>query len=168
MRNLTGTAQGEVKNGRVMRFALIGNILSFREIASPAEMRKNGFPYRRMTAKGRFENGEFLVEEAFFDSRAARLAANGRVDLLGAGTRLTVLIAPLTVVERVVDWIPLVNDVFGGTMVALPVSVNGDIHDPSVVPLGPRAVSDQLLGIFERALKLPGKLVPAPAKEVTP
>ena len=168
VRNLTGTAQGEVKNGRVMRFALIGNILSFREIASPAEMRKNGFPYRRMTAKGRFENGEFLVEEAFFDSRAARLAANGRVDLLGAGTRLTVLIAPLTVVERVVDWIPLVNDVFGGTMVALPVSVNGDIHDPSVVPLGPRAVSDQLLGIFERALKLPGKLVPAPAKEVTP
>jgi hypothetical protein len=29
-----------------------------------------------------------------------------------------------------------------------------------VVPLGPRAVTDQLLGIFERALKLPGKLVP--------
>ena len=47
-------------------------------------------------------------------------------------------------------------------MVALPVSVNGDIRDPTVVPLGPRAVTDQLLGIFERALKLPGKLVPPP------
>ena len=45
-----------------------------------------------MTAQGRFEHGEFLVEEAFFDSDAARLAANGRVDLLGADSRLTVLV----------------------------------------------------------------------------
>jgi hypothetical protein len=160
LRNLTGTAQGELRNGRVMRFALLGNILAVRDIASPSEMRKNGFAYRRMTASGRFERGEFLVQEAFFDSKAARLAASGRIDLQGSDSRLTVLIAPLTSVERVVGAIPLLGDVFGGTMVALPVSVSGDIRDPTVVPLGPRAVTDQLLGIFERALKLPGKLVP--------
>src|SRR5688572_1874874 len=167
LRNLTGTAQGEVRNGRVMRFALLGNILAVRDIASPSEMRKNGFAYRRMSASGRFERGEFLVEEAFFDSKAARLAANGRIDLLGTDSRLTVLVAPLTSVERVVGAIPLIGEVFGGTMVALPVSVNGDIRDPTVVPLGPRAVTDQLLGIFERALKLPGKLV-APPQETRP
>jgi hypothetical protein len=33
------------------------------------------------------------------------------------------------------------------------------------VPLGPRAVSDRLLGIFERTLKLPGKLKPGETKE---
>jgi hypothetical protein len=58
----------------------------------------------------------------------------------------------------VVGAIPLLGDVFGGTMVALPVAVNGDIRNPYVVPLGPRAISDQLLGIFERTLRLPGKL----------
>jgi len=58
----------------------------------------------------------------------------------------------------VVGAIPLLGDVFGGTMVALPVEVIGDIRNPYVVPLGPRAISDQLLGIFERTLKLPGKL----------
>jgi len=32
-----------------------------------------------------------------------------------------------------------------------------------LVPLGPRAVTEHVLGIFERTLKLPGKLVvPAP------
>src|SRR5688572_1270350 len=167
LRNLTGTAQGELRNGRVTRFALLGNILAVRDITSPSEMRKNGFSYRRMTASGRFERGEFLVQEAFFDSRAARLAASGRIDLQGADSRLTVLIAPLTSVERVVGAIPLLGDVFGGTMVALPVSVNGDIRDPTVVPLGPRAVTDQLLGIFERALKLPGKLA-VPPQETRP
>ena len=167
LRNLTGTAQGEVRRGRVMRFALLGKILAVRDIASLSEMQKNGFPYRSMTARGQFQHGEFLVDEAFFDSSAARLAASGRVDLLGADSRLTVLVAPLTTVERVVGAIPLIGDVFGGTMVALPVSVNGDIRDPTVVPLGPRAVTDQLLGIFERALKLPGKLA-VPPQETRP
>ena len=37
-----------------------------------------------------------------------------------------------------------------------------------VVPLGPRAVTDRLLGIFERTLKLPGKLVVPPVDEAAP
>jgi hypothetical protein len=36
-----------------------------------------------------------------------------------------------------------------------------------VVPLGPRAVTDSLLGIFERTLKLPGKLT-VPDSEIKP
>jgi hypothetical protein len=38
--------------------------------------------------------------------------------------------------------------------------VSGDIRDPLVVPLGPGAVTNELLGIFERTLKLPGELLP--------
>jgi len=45
--------------------------------------------------------------------------------------------------------------------------VTGDIRNPLVVPLGPRAITDSLLGIFERTLKLPGKLV-VPAAETKP
>jgi hypothetical protein len=164
VRNLTGTAHAEVRDGRVKKFALIGNILAFRGIASLEDMSKaDGFPYRRMIAKGQFAGGQFILEEGFFDSSAARLAATGHVDLLGANSQLSVLIAPLTTVERLVGAVPLIGDVFGGAMVALPVAVKGDIRDPAIVPLGPRAISDQLLGIFERTLKLPGKLVvPAP------
>jgi hypothetical protein len=162
IRNLAGTAQGELRKGKVRKFALIGNILSLRDIAALKSVKDDGFAYRSLTTKGRFKDGEFLLEEGFFDSDAARLAASGRVDLHGNDTRLTVLVGLLTTVDRVVGAIPLIGDIFGGTMVALPVSVSGDIRDPQVIPLGPRAVTDQLLGIFERTLKLPGKLV-APA-----
>lgn len=162
VRGLAGTVEADVRDGRVKKFALLGNILAFRGIASLDDMKADGFPYRRMTARGRFDGGRFLVDEAFFDSSAARLAASGHVDLLGPNSQLSVLVAPLTTVERVVGAIPLLGDVFGGTMVALPIAVNGDIRNPVIVPLGPRAVTDQLLGIFERTLKLPGKLVPAP------
>jgi hypothetical protein len=164
VRGLTGTLETEVRQGRVKQFALLGNILSFRGLASLSDMKEDGFPYRRMIAKGRFENGEFLVDESFFDSDAVRLAAHGKVDLLGANSQLTVLMGLLTRVDRIAGAIPLIGDVFGGSMTALPMQVHGDIRNPLIVPLGPRAISNQLLGIFERTLKLPGKLV-VPAQE---
>jgi hypothetical protein len=165
VRNLSGSVQADVRNGRVKKFALIGNILSLRDIVSLKTMQEDGFAYRSMTAKGQFENGAFLLEEGFFDSEAARVAANGRIGLVAADSRLNVLVGLLTNVDRVVGAVPLVGDVLGGTLAALPVEVRGDIRDPLVVPLGPRAVTDRLLGIFERTLKIPGKLVvqPAPA-----
>jgi hypothetical protein len=159
LRDMTGTAQAELRKGQVKKFALLGNILSFRGIASPDKMKQDGFAYRRITAKGQFRDGKFLVEESFFDSDAVRLAAHGRVDMLGADSQLTVLVGLLTNVDRLAGAIPIVGDIFGGSMTALPVSVVGDIRDPTIVPLGPRAVTEQLLGIFERTLKLPGKLV---------
>jgi hypothetical protein len=169
LRNLSGTAQGELRKGSIRKFALIGNVLShlsLRNLVSRDPLRQQGgFPYRSLTAKGEFRNGEFLLEEGFLDSDAARLAASGKVDLLGADSQLTVLVGLLTTVDRVVDAIPIVGGIFGGTMAALPVSVKGDIRNPEVVPLGPRAITSQLLGIFERTLKLPTRLVaPAEAK----
>jgi uncharacterized protein involved in outer membrane biogenesis len=156
--NLTGTLQAEMRKGSVKKFALLGNILSVRNIGSVSKMEQSGFPYRSMTAKGHFKDGNFVLEEGFFDSNAVRLAANGTVALQGPDTRLTVLVGLFTNVDRVTGAIPIVGYVFGGSMTAFPVSVTGDIRQPLVVPLGPRAITDSLLGIFERTLKLPGKL----------
>jgi hypothetical protein len=165
--NLTGTLQAELRKGNVKKFALLGNILSVRNIASVTKMEQSGFPYRSMTAKGHFKDGNFVLEEGFFDSSAVRLAANGTVALQGPDTRLTVLVGLFTNVDRVTGAIPIVGYVFGGSMTAVPVSVTGDIRNPLVVPLGPRAVTDSLLGIFERTLKLPGKLT-VPDSEIKP
>ena len=165
--NLTGTVQAVSRNGNVKKFALIGSILSMRNLASVNKMEQGGFPYRSMTAKGHFQRGNFVLEEGFFDSSAVRLAAHGDIDLQGPGSKLTVLVGLLTNVDRVTGAIPIVGYVFGGSMTALPVSVTGDIRNPLVVPLGPRAITDSLLGIFERTLKLPGKLV-VPAAETKP
>jgi hypothetical protein len=48
--------------------------------------------------------------------------------------------------------------------------VSRDIRDPLVVPLGPGAITSELVGIFDRTLKLPGKLITPPegGKEETP
>jgi hypothetical protein len=136
-----------------------------RNIGSVKRMHEEGFPFRTMNARGSFKGGAFLVEEAAFDSDALNLAATGRVDLLGADSRLTVLVGLLTGIDRVAGAIPIVGDIFGGSLTALPVEVSGDIRDPLVVPLGPRAISKRLLEILGNTAKVPGKLMP---KEAAP
>jgi len=167
VRALSGPAQVELRNGQVKKFALIGNILSFRNIASKERM-EDGFPYRSLHARGRFEGGAFLLEEGGFDSDAINLGAHGRVDLLGATSQLDVLIGLLTNVDRVAGMIPIIGDVFGGSMSGLPIRVSGDIRDPLVVPLDPRAITNRLLGILGRTAKLPGKLLVKPSADAPP
>ena len=169
LRNLEGTVVGEARDGRIMKFALIGNILSMRSIAEitslaeeGADKRKEGFPYRRLAVKGRFHEGQFLLEEGAFDSPAVGMAANGTVRLSDLDSKLTVLVAPFGRLDRLVRKIPILGYVMGGALTSVPVGVSGDIRQPTLVPLGPRAVTGELVGIFERTLKLPQRLV-APA-----
>jgi len=159
LRDLTGSAQLALRDGRVRKFSVLGNILSVRNIGSVKRMQEEGFPYRTMHTRGSFKDGTFIVDEAAFDSDAMRLAATGRVDMLGANSRLTVLVGLLTGIDRVAGAIPIIGDIFGGSLTALPVEVSGDIRDPLVVPLGPRAVSGRLLEILGNTAKVPGKLL---------
>ena len=68
------------------------------------------------------------------------------------------MVAPFALANEVVRKLPLLGYVVGGTLTSLPVSVSGDIRDPLVVPLGPGAITSELLGIVNRTLTLPKKL----------
>jgi len=167
VQNLKGTISTEVRDGRVMKFALLGNILSMQNISAllregGPKLDEAGFPYRRIVVAGRFEAGRFIVDESAFHSDAVGLAATGWISLLDHGSRLTVLVAPFSRVDDLARKVPILGYILGGVFTSLPVGVSGDIRDPRVVPLGPGAVTSELTGIFERTLKLPVKLMTLP------
>ncbi|HEX9684784.1 MAG TPA: AsmA-like C-terminal domain-containing protein [Burkholderiales bacterium] len=166
-KNLKGTVRADVRDGKVMKFALLGNILSMTNVASlikadGPKLDDRGFPYRALTVAGHFEDGRFIVEEGSFLSDALGLAANGWISVTDYSSRLTVLVAPFSRLDQLVRKVPLVGYIIGGTFTSVPVGVSGDIRDPLVVPLGPAAVTSQVLGIFERTLKLPARLITPP------
>jgi len=170
VRNLEGTIRTESRDGKVMKFALLGNILSMQNVAAmfkdgTPRIDDAGFSYRRISASGRFSKGRFTIEEGVFTSAGVGLAATGWISLTDYQSRLTVLVAPFGRLDRIVRGVPIVGYVMGGAITSVPVGVSGDIRDPLVVPLGPAAITSELLGIFERTLKLPGKLVPLPSGE---
>lgn len=163
-KNLKGTVRADVHDGRVMKFALLGNILSMTNVASlmkegGPQLDQKGFPYRELIVSGSVAEGRFNLQEGAFHSDALGLAADGWISLTDYSSRLTVLVAPFSRVDELVRKVPLVGYIIGGAFTSVPVGVSGDIRNPLVVPLGPGAISSEVLGIFERTLKLPVKLI---------
>jgi hypothetical protein len=87
------------------------------------------------------------------------MACLGDIDLVNKKLDLRVLVAPLKTVDSVVKKIPLVNHVLGGTLVSIPIKVEGDWGNPTVTPLSPSAVGSGLVGIMKRTLELPFKMI---------
>ncbi|MES0363113.1 MAG: AsmA-like C-terminal domain-containing protein, partial [Desulfobacteria bacterium] len=87
------------------------------------------------------------------------MACLGDIDLVNKKLDLRVLVAPLKTVDSVVKKIPLVNHVLGGTLVSIPIKVEGDWGNPTVTPLSPSAVGSGLMGIMKRILELPFKII---------
>ena len=167
-RNLKGTLRADMRDGKVMKFALLGSILSMSNVAALFEkggpkLDDTGFPYRTIIVAGHFAEGRFIVDESAFRSDALGLVATGWVSVVDYQSRLAVLVAPFSRVDELVRKVPILGYIMGGTFTSLPVGVSGDIRDPLVVPLGPGAITSELVGIFERTLKLPGKLIDLPS-----
>jgi hypothetical protein len=170
--NLEGTVEAQARNGIVRKFAMLGNILTTQAVSgvfnqNGPKVDDKGFPYRIITAKGRFQKGSFIIDESFFRSDVIGIAATGSISLIDDETRpydsrLTVLVAPLGKLDRVVRSVPVLGYLLGGILTSVPVAVSGDIRNPLVVPLGPGAVLGEVAGVFERALKLPGRVLPRP------
>jgi hypothetical protein len=160
--SLAGSAKLQARRGEIRKFALLGNILSINNVKGVLDkevrLDRDGFDYRGIHASGRFGGARFTLDEGFLDSDALGLAATGTIGF-DFQSALSVLVAPFSRVDRAVRGIPIVGYVIGGAFTSIPVGVSGDIRDPLVVPLGPRAITSELLGIFERTLKLPAKLV---------
>jgi hypothetical protein len=155
-----------------MKFALLGNILSMQNVAAlmtqgGPRLEAKGFPYRQLRIVGKFGKGRFEVEEGAFRSDAVGLAATGWISVMDYQSRLMVLVAPFSRLDDLARKVPVLGYVMGGVFTSVPVGVSGDIRDPLVVPLGPGAITSEVLGIFERTLKLPGKLV-APLEKQAP
>jgi hypothetical protein len=162
-KHLAGTVAFSARDGEIRKMALLGSILSLKSVRDVLKgdvgLGEHGFKYRSITVGAKIEKGQVSVEQATLDSPALGLAAAGTVNLENYESRLTVLVAPFGKLDRAVRKTPVLGYVIGGTLTSIPVGVTGDIRNPLVVPLGPRAVGSQVLGVFERTFKLPGKLV---------
>jgi AsmA-like protein len=160
--NLQGTVHLESHNGQVRQFALIGNILavtrSVFEWRLP-DLGAEGFPYRTQVIEGHFSQGRFVVDDFVFDSNAFGLAAMGSIGLVDRSTQLTVLVAPFSRITNLVREAPFIGFLLGRTLTSIPVNVQGDIRDPTVVPLDPRAIASGLTALFTRALEIPERMM---------
>jgi hypothetical protein len=164
LRSLKGPVAVDLADGRIRQMTLLSRIFSFLNLAETLrgrfpDLQKEGFSYRTLSVRGEAKGGKFLLAEVVLDAPSMQIVATGEVDLLSRETDLKVLVAPLRNVDEIVKNIPVLGYIVGGTLVSFPVTVKGDLQDPRVTLMDPGAVGSGLLGIAERTLKLPAKVI---------
>jgi len=160
---LAGRIEFSARDGQIRKMALLGNILSLKSVSNVLKgdvgLRGHGFEYRSIALGAKIGAGQVAIEQAALDSPALGMVATGTVKLENYDSRLTVLVAPFGKLDRIVRNTPVLGYVIGGTFTSIPVAVTGDIRKPQVAPLEPRAVGSEVMGVFERTFKLPGKVI---------
>jgi hypothetical protein len=160
--HLAGSVEFSARDGEIRKMTLLGKILSLKSVSGLTRgdvgLGGRGFKYRSIVVGAGIEKGKITVHEAALDSAALGLAATGTINVENFDSRLTVLVAPFSTVDRVARRIPIFGYVIGGAFTSVPVGVAGDIRKPSVVPLGPGAVGSEVLGVFQRTFRLPGRM----------
>jgi len=120
---------------------------------------KEGVDYKLIKIRAAFNDAKLRIEEGTLDGPTLELAARGEIDLMNEELSLTVLVAPLKTVDRVVKLIPVVRTILAGTLIVIPLSVRGSLKDPRVTALSPSAIGDELLAMMKRTLGLPFKVI---------
>jgi len=158
--SLQGDLEFVAKDGRIYRHIPLEKVFAYLSVTEIfrgqlPEMKKEGFAYKSITAKVKVQNGKFVLEEGIIDGLSMDMAAQGHVDLVDNKIDLTFLVAPMKTIDSIVKKIPVIREIMGGTLISVPVKVQGDLSDPNIKTLPASAVGAGLLGIMERTIKLP-------------
>ena len=164
VKSLHGNFGGIVKNGRISRFGLLAKIFSFLNLTETFRgklpgLTKKGFSYKSITVNGELQNGILMINEYAMDAPSMGVTCDGTFDLTEKKVDLKVLVSPFKTVDFVVKKTPIIRGLLGGTLVSIPVKVQGDIENPKISYLSPTSVGKKLLNTTKRALKAPVKII---------
>jgi len=176
VRNLQGEISFSSDDGMIHRSNILTKIFAFLNITEVfagkvSGLREKGFGYDAIRAHAAIKSGALKFDEILVDGHTMKVSGEGTVDLVNETVDLNLLIAPLKTFDRIVKKMPVLGYITGGSVLSAPVRIKGSTNNPEVVPLPPGAVGRGLMGILERTLKAPLKVVeslPGPEAQKTP
>ena len=160
VRTLNGDLSFSARKGSIDKAPNFSRVLAFLDLSdifsgSIPDVGKEEFPYRSLTIKGDMKNGKLTLRDAVMDAPAFDMVAAGDVDFASKTMDVKLLAAPLSTIDSVIKRVPIVKNITGGSLVAVPVHVTGNFSDLQTQYIPLSAVGSGLLGMMERTIKLP-------------
>ena len=161
---LSESVQGELEafaeDGRINHSIPLEKVFAYLSVieilrGQLPKMTEEGLAYKSITIRGDFQEGKFVLSEGILDGFSMNMAAKGYYDLMNKRIKGTLLVAPLKTADSVIDKIPGVNHIMAGTLVSIPVEIEGELTDPAVNVLPASAVPEGLWGMIKRTVELP-------------
>jgi hypothetical protein len=152
------------KDGRIYRLGLLSKIfavINFTELyrGKVPDLIDQGFAFETVKMEASLDGKKLVLDKGLLTAPSMRMAWQGDVDLSKKTLDLTVLVAPLRTVDKILGAVPLLGPALGGTLLSIPVKVSGDLEDPQVVPLSPSAVGPELVELMKRTVTLPIRVI---------
>ncbi len=162
--DVSGTFSITARDGNLQKAAALNRVFELLNVTEAVREKKleigaGGLPYRTISVRGSREGKVIRIEELTLDAPTVQIVAAGQIDTDTGKLSFDAVVAPLQTANYILEHIPLLNKIFGGSVLAVPVQVSGTVTDPIVVPLGPGAVAKRLTGIIGNVLKLPADAI---------
>jgi uncharacterized protein YhdP len=162
-RSIEGPVELTARDGRIYEWSTLSKILAVLNVTNVVrgklpDFREKGLPYKRARFHWEQKGMMLLLTEGSLNGPTIGIAASGQVDLGTSQADVKMLVAPFRTADWIIRKIPLVGYIMGKTLVSVPLTVKGDFHDPSV-SFDPVGVGSGLLGVLERTITLPVKIV---------
>jgi uncharacterized protein involved in outer membrane biogenesis len=165
--NLEGDLKLAMRDGRMGRQALTTRILSIINIGQLFEgtgldFAAQGFPYQRLTADIKIDQGIARTENLLFESRAFNMSAVGQIHLVEETIEMDLAVKPFQNVDKFLSMIPLAGWLLGGkekNLVASFYHVSGTLKDPQVTSLHAKSLGRNVFGVFRRLLDIPDAIL---------
>jgi hypothetical protein len=162
-----GRMQLRITDGVLHKFSFLAKVFSLLNLSRIftfhlPDMSREGMPFNDLRGTFDLDEGQLTTEDLAITSHAMNLSLVGRIDLLREQLDLVLGVKPFGTVDKIISKIPLAGWLLTGEEKALITAhfrIRGDSDDPEVKAIPISSVSGKVLGIFQRVLGLPGKVV---------
>lgn len=160
--SIRGNIELTARDGRIYYIPSVLKILAFLEVRELAkgysDVWKKGLAYDKVVVKSRLRYDRIDIDEGTLDGPYMKMASQGYINPVKKKLDVKVLVSPMRTIDRIVEKIPVIGYILGGTLFSIPVRVSGDLENPKVRPILLSANSG-LFGMMKRTLELPFKIL---------
>ncbi len=163
---LTGQMEFSSENGRIHNFDVLMNILSVLNITEiftggKSDLGGNGFGYSQAHATAQIGGGKLHLNEILLDGNSLKITGQGSLDLKDTTVDIVLLAAPLKTVDRLINKLPVIRTIIGGSLITIPLRLEGKMEAINVVAISPSDVGSGMINTMGRILKAPFRMVKA-------
>ncbi len=162
-RSLRGDLIFETNRGRIIASQVLSRVLALLSVTEVFRGRipglgGNGLEYNSFTIRGNIGDGNLIITEGIMDGKTLDIVGTGTVGLVEGDLDILILAAPLKTVNAVIDKIPIIRELLGGTVLSVPIKVTGSYGDPQTALAHPTAATG-LAGLLIKTVTLPVKIL---------
>jgi hypothetical protein len=166
VRSASGTVNVSSHDGVVRKWNLVSKLLAVTNLydllRGRVDLRRDGLVYRRLSASFDGRDGIFHTNNFLIESPSMIIAGQGDVDSAKGTVDAKMVVSPLVEMDRLIDWIPLVRNVFKEKqrgLIFFSYDVKGPLNDPEITSNYVESMGRRVFNIIWNAIRLPKSLV---------